>query len=132
MGRRYGRPDVNRVFSKREQRGLCTNDRIWVVEGIGKLRKKFSLAASFTFSTPHHQPFPRAVFGFDGGDFKCAYIGLGNSYEDKIPLDQQSLPWFAKLHSGYITKQKFFNDITRETEIVLGLKNVVGEECTAA
>jgi len=127
MGRRYGRPTVNRAFSTVLRKKLCFNDRIWVVEGVGQSPKRFMLAASFIYADTHYQPFPFGMFGSVDGKFECAYSGPGECFEEKLQLDPESLPWFAKLHSRYITKQRFFDDISGHTEIVNGLTQLAGE-----
>ncbi len=122
MGRRYGRPELKRVFSTKNRTKLCLNDRIWVVEGVGQSPKAYLLAASFIYTDTHYPPFPYAKFGCVDGDFEYAYSGPGESFDDGIPLDPEALPWFAGLHAKYITKQKFFEDITGQPAIVEGLQ----------
>jgi hypothetical protein len=125
MGRRYGRPELNRVFSTKERTKLCIDDGIWVVEGLGKSPKRYVLAASFIYIDPYHPPFSYAKFGQVDGRFECAYSGPGESFGDALPLDPEVLPWFADLHTRYITKQKFFEDITGRPAIVEGLQALV-------
>ncbi len=127
MGRRYGQPAVNRVLSTVIRKKLCFNDRIWVVEGIGRSPKRYMLAASFIYADTYYRPLPHEAFGVVDERFECAYSGPGECYNEKLQLDPDSLPWFSDLHSRYIKKQRFFDDISGSPEIVYGLKQLTGE-----
>ena len=52
------------------------------------------------------------------------YTGYGDSYDSKYNLTFEEHPWFEELHKGYITKQKFFNDISSLVDVVNGLNSL--------
>lgn len=54
------------------------------------------------------------------------YAGTGDSFGTKYNLVFSEQPWFEELHKKFITKQKFFNEISQYEEIVNGLRRFVG------
>jgi len=124
MDHRYGNPEKNHVFSTSMKKKLCLNDNIWIIEGLGESPKKFYLAAHFTYQETEYPPFPSPYMGGKYADFKVMYAGQGDSYESKYKLTFADHPWFEQLHKGYITKQKFFNDISSLKDVVSGLNKL--------
>ncbi len=123
MGR-YGDPELNHVFSTSQKQKLCLNDDIWVIEGFGQSPKAFYLAAHFVYKQTEYPPFPAPYKGSKYADFKIMYAGPGNSYGSKFNLTFENHPWFKELHAKYITKQKFFNDISGLTSVTSGLRDL--------
>ena len=124
MGRRYGNPEINHVFSTSTKKKLCLNDNVWVIEGFGESPKIFYLAAHFTYQETKHPPFPSPYIGEKYAAFKIMYAGDGESYGSKYNLTFEDHPWFEQLHKGYITKQKFFYEISSLVDVVSGLNKL--------
>jgi hypothetical protein len=121
MDCRYGNPEKNHVFSTSDKKKLCLNDDIWIIEGFGESPKIFYLAAHFIYKETEYPPFPSPYKGGKYSDFNVMYAGPGNSYGSKFNLTFTDHPWFKELHSKYITKQKFFNDISGLPDVTSGL-----------
>ena len=126
MGRRYGNPEPSCVFGTAEQKKLCLSDDIWVIEGFGESPKIFYLAAHFVYQKPEYPPFPSPYKGGKYLDFKVMYAGPGSNYESKFKLTFEDHPWFKELHAKYITKQRFFNEISGLPNVISGLRALAG------
>jgi hypothetical protein len=124
MGARYGKPDDNYVFSTSINKKICINDEVWIVEGVGTTPKKYYLAARFTYKTTSYPPFSSHN---KGDNFKIMYSGPGESYDSKYDLTDKQYPWFGSLHKDYITKQRFFNDISKLTDVVMGFNSIISQ-----
>lgn len=125
MGCRYGTPETNHVFSTSEKKKLCINDRIWVVEGFGESPKKFYLSAHFIYKETEYPLFPAPYVGGKYAEFKIMYAGPGDSFSSKYELTVENYPWFSTLHQGYITRQRFFNDISDLVDVVGGFNMLI-------
>jgi hypothetical protein len=118
MGYRYGNPQPLRVFSAKKRPRLSIGDRIWLIEGVGQSPKRYFLSATFLCREVLQAPFP-ATFGTVSPKFRYIFCGDGQAFGDAIPLARHD--WFADLHRRYLTKQRFFDEITDERAICDGL-----------
>ncbi|WP_426360359.1 hypothetical protein ACPUVO_09140 [Pseudocolwellia sp. HL-MZ19] len=106
------------AYSKSNRRELCLGDIIWVIEGDQDNPTNFSIADCFKY-TESDYPSPHGPFS----DFKLKISGSSLLKIGGLTLDK-SMPWFDVLHSKYLSKQKSFNNITDENDIVNGLFDV--------
>ncbi|KAB0317169.1 hypothetical protein F6W79_19350 [Vibrio diabolicus] len=118
--RTYSSLAESTVFSKSNHRELCIGDLIWVIEGDLDNPVNFTLVDCFRYTSNEYPPFVR---GFE--DFKYKFSGDSLFTKPAIELEK-SMPWFKELHQRYITKQKFFNNISDEEYVVNGLFDVSG------
>lgn len=113
----YAAVGLSGMYSTKTLSRLCNGDVIWVVEGP----TKFALVDCFQYSDTEYPP-----FASDYSKFEIRVLGnhslLGGS---SYPLNVAD-KWFAELHSRFITKQKFFNLLTTELEIIEGLRLLSG------
>lgn len=108
------------VFSKSNRRDLCIGDIIWVVEGDLSNPVNFTLVDCFSYKNCDYPP-----FSAEFSDFKFKFFGISLFSHSAISLDK-SIPWFSGLHSKYLSKQKFFNNIAAEPDVISGLLDVSG------
>ncbi|MCH8475937.1 MAG: hypothetical protein LAT55_12010 [Opitutales bacterium] len=108
------------VFSKTSRRDLCIGDTFWVIEGDLSNPVNFTLVDCFTYTTSDYPPFP-----VEFSDFKYKFSGSSLLTGSPIALDK-SMPWFEELHQKFISKQKFFNNISLEHNVVEGLRDIAG------
>ena len=108
------------VYSKTNRRELCSGDVIWVIEGDRDNPINFSIVDCFKH-TESDYPSPHGEFS----DFKLKISGPSLLEIGNYALDK-SMPWFNILHLKYLSKQKFFSNITDEDDIVNGLLDVSG------
>lgn len=108
------------VFSKTNRRDLCIGDTIWVVEGDTNNPINFFVVDCFTYTTSDYPPFSAEFSGF-----KFKFTGTSLFSAGSVALDK-TMPWFKELNSKYISKQKFFNNITAEHDVISGLQDVSG------
>jgi hypothetical protein len=108
------------VFSKSNRRDLCIGDIIWVVEGDLSNPVNFTLVDCFIYKTCDYPP-----FSLEFSDFKFKFSGTSLFSFNSIALDK-SIPWVLDLHSRYLSKQKFFNNIAVERDVINGLLDVSG------
>lgn len=117
MGRSYESFGEPFVLSTRRRPKLCLGDVIWVVEGFGRPLAGFRLADCFAVRATEESAIP---------SFTLKVRGDESLIRSAIGLDPASMPWFASLHSRFITKQRFFNSLGSEPEISGGLRKVSG------
>lgn len=61
MGHSYNSIGQSAAYSTKEQRKLCLNDVIWVIEGNMGNPKEFSLVDCFHYSSTDYPPIPRFI-----------------------------------------------------------------------
>ena len=117
MGRSYGGPGM---YLSKLPSSLSMGDLIWVVEGDTSTPIEFALVDCFQYEVSE-SPAPDAAVS----RFSVRVTGSSLLGSRRILLDK-TWPWFIDLHGRYITKQRFFNSLASEAEIVNGLKEVAG------
>jgi hypothetical protein len=108
------------VFSKTNRRDLCIGDTIWVIEGDTSNPINFTLVDCFSYTTNDYPP-----FSLEFSDFKYKFSGSSLFMSGPIALDK-SMPWFKEMNSKYLSKQKFFSNISAERNVVTGLLDISG------
>lgn len=121
MGHSYAATGLSSVYSSRSQPKLCFGDAIWVIEGDTSSPRKFALVDCFRYKDTKYPPFSR-----DYDSFKLQILG-SSLLKSSIPLRKED-EWFAHLHVKYITKQKFFELLATEPQVVAGFHKVSGIE----
>jgi hypothetical protein len=115
MGHPYSDLGAPVVFSTKEQRKLSHGDTIWVIEGDLVAPTNFTIADCFTVKgtdTPSR-------WG-DYARFKVKVLGNSSLLPGPVAVDAMA-PWFAELHSRFITKQRFFCSLADHPRICSGL-----------
>lgn len=97
---------------------LAKGDIIWVIEGDLRTPTRFTLADCFEYFDAKHPPFAVAY-----KRFTIRILGSHSLLRSSSALNRAD-EWFFKLHSHFITKQKFFNSLAVEPEIVDGLCHI--------
>jgi len=119
MGYPYAKVGRSAMYVTRPPSKLCIGDHIWVVEGDQHTPTRFTLVDCFVYSDAAHPPFDPSY-----SRFGIRILGTHSILRSPIPLNRADR-WFAELHSRFITKQKFFHQITSEREIVNGLCSTI-------
>lgn len=99
---------------------LLPGDIIWVIEGRNSTPTEFALVDCFTFTDPEHPPFPPKY-----EKFTLRVSGRSFLLSAPVALSKSSA-WFSELHARFITKQRFFNSLAAEPDIVKGLSDASG------
>jgi hypothetical protein len=121
MGHSYAATGLSSVYSFKSHLKLCFGDSIWVIEGDTSSPRKFALVDCFRYKDTKYPPFSS---GYDS--FKLQIIG-SSLLKSSIPLKKED-EWFAHFHAKYITKQKFFELLANEPQVVAGFQKVSGIE----
>lgn len=119
MGHTYASAGGSGMYLSRAPKKLEAGDIVWVVEGDIRNPKRFSLVDCFEYSNTELPPFAPSY-----SRFVIRILGHHSLLRSPMPLNRAD-KWFFDLHSRFITKQKFFNRLEEEPELVKGL-------CTAS
>lgn len=115
MGCSYADLGAPAAYSTTSQPRLCFGDAIWIVEGSLNQPRRYALVDCFKYADTEYAPFG----GLDP-KFKMRFLGERSLLASRIELSTD-WSWFAELHKGFITKQRFFECITKNSGIVSGL-----------
>lgn len=115
MGHAYSELGAPTAFSTKSQPKLCHGDVVWVIEGDTDNPTKYAIVDCFKVQDTEWPPFSAPY-----SDFKLKVNGERSLLGAAVPLNG-SAPWFAKLHGGFITKQRFFCNLTDHPDIQDGL-----------
>lgn len=119
MRHSYASTGSSSVYSTTLQPKLCFGDAIWVIEGDTSTPRKFALVDCFRYEDTKYPPFSN---GYDA--FKLRVVGT-SLLKHTIPLQKEG-EWFSRLHSKYITKQRFFERLSSEPEVIVALQKISG------
>jgi len=120
MGYPYAKVGSSAMYLRRPQTRLEIGDVVWVVEGVLGRPTRFGLVDCFRYSDAEHPPFAPGY-----SRFTVRILGHRSLLKASSPLNLAD-KWFFELHSRFITKQKFFNSLAAEPEIVDGLCSISG------
>jgi hypothetical protein len=120
MGYAYDTAGGSAMYIKRPPAKLVMNDIVWVVEGDLRNPTRFALVDCFEYTYAEYPPFAPAFTKFG-----LRVLGTRSLLSGTVPLNRAER-WFSELHSRFITKQKFFNSLISEPEIVDGLLRISG------
>lgn len=115
MKHTYASLGASSVCSKKPKHKLGFGDAIWVIEGDTASSRRFRLVDCFLYSSCEDPPFCAPY-----SDFKFRALGNGSLLPGSMLLDKAD-GWFSHLQKRYITKQKFFNVLENEPQIIAGL-----------
>ena len=107
-------------YSTKEQARLYLGNVVWVIDGDEGSPVRYSITDCFIVQSID-EPSPRARFD----NFKLRAIGQKSLLAKPVAVDT-SVRWFKRLHQHFLTKQKFFQSLDLEPEIIRGLSDYTG------
>lgn len=121
MGYSYRETNASRLYFKKNGRQIERGDWIWIVEGDLATPTRFSL--SDCFEIEHLDPGPFS------GEYS-RYHGKASASRSllryPVPLNRGDQAWFAEMHRGWLTKQRFFEPLASRPDYLAGLRRVAG------
>lgn len=120
MGHSYQSRGEPAVYSRTDQPSLCFNDLLWVIEGSLDSSTEFSLVDCFQYKDTKYAPFTNEYF-----EFKVKFLGDISLLSQTHMLNDDS-DGFRRLHSKFLTKQRFFNRLNDHPVIISYLELISG------
>ena len=121
MGHSYASLARHAVYSRSQQRKLCLNDWIWVVEGSTDIPTRYTLVDCFQYADTEYPPFRAPYNGF-----AVNIIGKESRLAAPAPLEMTE-DWQTHIRDRFLTKQRFFVNLAAEPQVVAGLQAQLGK-----